>query len=85
MNTTVPNPDDSWAQVELFRWQYGELPKDGNDRRKLDVSEGLRNMAKAIEAGCKGGGREAMPTPFNVCSVLNYAAKLIEFTPNTTP
>lgn len=41
---------ESWAQVELFRWQYGELP-EANDSRPLDVSRGLKVMAAAVAKG----------------------------------
>ena len=71
-NTTHVDANDNWAQVELFRWQYGTLPKSGDDRR-LSVPKGLRGMADAIEAGDK----DNFPTPLNVVSVLRYAADLI--------
>lgn len=73
----IPDPCDSWAQVELHRWQYGSLPQP-NDRRPLDVSAGLQCMADAIETGCKTGATEAMPSPFNVCEVMRYAARLLK-------
>lgn len=76
-----PDANDSWAQVELFRWQYGELPKM-NDMRPLIPADGLRNMAQALEDGMKPDatpeGKAGRPDPFNVCSVMRYAAKLIE-------
>lgn len=68
----LPAPEDSWAKVELWRWQYGTLPQP-DDMRPLDVSEGLRGMAAAI---CKGD-KSNFPTPFNVVAVLEYAAKII--------
>jgi hypothetical protein len=71
------DPNDDWAKVELFRWQYGELPR-GIDHRKLDVSKGLTAMAKAIEDGCKSGDYEKMPAPFNVVSVLQFCARKIK-------
>lgn len=67
-----PTPEDSWAQVELWRWQYGGLP-DANDYRPLDVSKGLQGMANAIKEGDLG----KFPTPYNVVLVLEYAAKLL--------
>ena len=71
----IPDPGDSWAQVELYRWQHGELPgEDGKKEKALSVPAGLRGMAAAITKG----DRENFPTPFNVVSVLEYAAKLIE-------
>jgi hypothetical protein len=77
----IPDPADSWAQVELHRWQYGELPQP-TDMRPLNVAEGLRKMADAIQTGCHREAtaeqRENMPAPFNVCSVMRYAAKLFD-------
>jgi hypothetical protein len=66
------NPEDDWAKIELWRWQYGKLPD--NDR-PLDVSKGLMSMAKAIADGCESGDRSKMPTPFNVCEVLRFCAR----------
>jgi hypothetical protein len=34
------DPGDSWAEVELWRWQYGDLPQP-NDMRPLYVPAGL--------------------------------------------
>lgn len=77
----VPDYNDTWARVELHRWQYGELPQP-SDRRPLVIAEGLRNMAQAIENGCKRDAthadREAMPEPFNVVSVMRFVAKMVE-------
>lgn len=50
----IPSPDDDWARVELWRWQYGDLPQP-DDFRPLDESAGLMAMSKAIENGCKSG------------------------------
>jgi hypothetical protein len=69
----LPDPEESWAQVELWRWQHGELPGPG-DMRPLNVSEGLRGMAAAIETR----DMSKFPSPFNVMTVLRYAAKLLE-------
>ncbi len=68
----LPTPEDSWAKVELWRWQYGTLPRQ-DDMRPLDVSEGLRGMAAAI----RKGDRSNFPTPFNVITVLEYVANVI--------
>ena len=68
----LPDPEESWARVELWRWQYGTLPQS-DDMRPLDVSKGLQGMAAAI----RKGDRSNFPTPFNVIAVLEYAAKLI--------
>lgn len=64
--------DDKWARVELYRWQHGDLPR--KNEKPLSVPEGLRGMAKAIDAGDPA----SFPTPFNVALVLRYAAKMIE-------
>jgi len=68
----LPDPEDSWARVELWRWQYGTLPRP-DDMRPLDVSAGLRGMATAI----RQGNRDNFPSPGNVVAVLEYAAKAI--------
>ena len=68
------DPNDSWAQVELYRWQYGELPPNDETCQKLSVPEGLRAMSAAIEKGDSNN----FPSPYNVISVLRYAAKNIE-------
>lgn len=75
MNDSIilPSPEDNWAEVELWRWQYGELPGQ-DDMRPLIVSEGIIGMAKAIEKGDELN----FPTPMNVISVLRYAAKKIK-------
>jgi hypothetical protein len=69
---SLPSPEDSWARVELWRWQYGSLPQP-DDMRPLDVPAGLRGMANAI----RQGDRENFPSPGNVVAVLEYAAKVI--------
>ena len=79
----IPNPNHSWAQVELFRWQYGVLPA-GDDMRPVDVPTGLRNMAKSIMDGCKTKDPQLMPSPSNLISVMEYAADLIEAKPKST-
>jgi hypothetical protein len=67
--------DDDWAQVELFRWQYGKLPY--NDSRPLNPSIALIKMADAIEEGCrkKTKNHSDMPSPYNVCEVLRYCSR----------
>ncbi|MEQ1862456.1 MAG: hypothetical protein ABMA13_21265, partial [Chthoniobacteraceae bacterium] len=61
------DPNDQWAQVELYRWQHGHLPgEQGTVERPLDVSAGLRGMADAIELGCREEKSEIMPSPSNV-------------------
>jgi hypothetical protein len=67
------DPNDDWAEVELFRWQHGDLPSP-EDRRPLDVPTGLRKMADAIVLG----DRANFPSPHNVVSALRYAAKKLE-------
>lgn len=71
----IPDPNDSWAQVELYRWQYGELPPQDDTCKRLDEPTALRAMADALEEGCKSKNRDAMPSPYNVVSVMRYAAK----------
>ena len=72
----IPDPDDSWAQVELFRWQHGRLPSEETDKQNivLSVPAAMRAMAIALQKGHP----DAMPAVHNTASVLKYAAKLIE-------
>jgi hypothetical protein len=70
---TFPSPDDSWAQVELYRWQYGELPPQDESCKPLDVVRGIEAMANAIEKH----DIKNFPSPVGVMSVLRYAAKLL--------
>lgn len=71
----IPDADDSWSEVELYRWQHGHLPgTPGHEAQPLDVSAGLHGMAKAIELGDSNN----FPTPFNVVEVLKYAARRVE-------
>lgn len=62
-----------WAQVELWRWEFGELPQS-DDTRKQDERVGLRNMAAALLNGDRG----AMPSPYDVATVLEYMADRLE-------
>lgn len=68
----IPDPDDSWAMVELHRWQHGHMPQDPAEQ--LNVPEGLRGMAKAIEVG----NPKNFPAPSNVVDVLRFVAKSLE-------
>lgn len=69
----LPDPEDSWVRVELWRWQYGTLPA-ADDMRPLDVSKGLIGLAAGLMNA----------NPVNVAGVLRYAAKLIRQNPVTT-
>jgi len=70
---TLPTPDDSWAKVELYRWQHGELPSEENEK-PLHIAEGLRGMAAAFRTGKS----EDFPSPFNVMAVLEYTASVLD-------
>ena len=63
----------SWAKVELYRWQHGELPPQDGEEKPLDVPTALREMARALM-----GEKESMPSPQNVASVLNFCADELE-------
>ena len=58
--------NDNWAEVELFRWQHGELPKS-DDTRKLDVCVAAEKMAQACLVG--------KVNPFNAASAIAYLGK----------
>ena len=68
------DPNDDWARVELWRWQYGELPGPGDQMRQLYVPAGLRRMAAAI----KNPDGAEFPTQANTAAVLVYLANLLE-------
>ena len=70
MTHLTGDPTDSWAAVELFRWQYGKLPST-TDMRPLDVPVALRAMAAALLRVSPS----EWPTPQNLSSVLFYVAK----------
>ena len=68
------DPNNDWAQVELYRRQYGELPGEGGKEEKpLDEPLAMERMAEALLSK----NPKKMPSPFNVSSVLKYAASLI--------
>lgn len=73
MGVLTGEANDSWAAVELFRWQYGELPKPG-DLRRMSIPEAMRKMADGFMAKSPSG----WPSPMNLMSVFEYAAKEIE-------
>lgn len=68
------DPEDDWAEVELYRWQYGTLPQNDSSR-KLDVSKALAAMANAFEEGYKSKDASKFPAPFNIQAVLNYCSR----------
>ncbi len=70
--------DKNWAEVELFRWCYGELPKP-TDTRKIDVSRALENIADGIVEGLYEKNEDKIITPNNLCSVLYYLANNYNF------
>jgi hypothetical protein len=70
---SFPDPEDSWARIELWRWQYGTLPA-ADDMRPLDVSKGLIGLAAGLMNA----------NPVNVAGVIRYCAKIIRQNPATT-
>ncbi len=66
----IPDPTESWAIVELYRWQYDELPD--KNAKKLDISKALENMAQKMLIPNKE--KQEIPSPFNVGMVLKYLA-----------
>lgn len=60
--------DDGWAEVELFRWQYGELPQAG-DKRKVDYHLATEIMANNVAEGAV--------SPFNAGSVIAYLGRRV--------
>lgn len=70
----MDNMNKNWAQVELYRWQHGELPSD--NQKDFDEVEGLKNMAASFDK--EHDDTNKWPAPFNVQSVLLYCADRIE-------
>lgn len=70
----TPDPNDSWATVELYRWQWGCLPNQHEPPRSLNIPLAMENMAKALQSR----DTKEMPLPMNVSSVLIYAASLLK-------
>lgn len=58
-------PDLCWAQVELFRHQYGELPKD-NDKRTIDYPKAFTMGAELISKG--------KVDPYNASTIVELAS-----------
>jgi len=68
----IPDVEVSWAKVELYRWQYGELPAE--NEKPLDEALAVRKMAEAIQNIGKPGNTDPVPSPYSVATVLNYLA-----------
>ena len=68
MKEPFSDPEESWARVELFRHQYGELPNSA-DERKLDVKVAAVKMAQAVADG--------KVDTFNAAMVIGYLQTLI--------
>lgn len=66
--------NDSWASVELYRWQHGELPSHESPQKKLDAPAAFRAMARAFLTP----DTSTWPTGGNVASVLCYAARMLD-------
>lgn len=71
IKTLIPNFEDSWAEVELYRWQHNELPTNENSK-PLDISKALEIMGNNMIGN---GDSQQIPSPFNVGAVLLYLAK----------
>ena len=57
-----------WAQVELFRYEYGELPKD-NDKRTIHYCKALSMGADLI--------RNGKVDPYNASTIVEFAAYMV--------
>lgn len=67
--------NDAWAQVELYRWQHGELPpQDQSQCKDLVISKGLHKMADALGSPKP----EDWPQFHALISVLRYTAEQLE-------
>lgn len=66
----IPDASDSFARVELYRIQHGELPLEENSK-PLDEVKALTILANIIDYGRE----ELMPPRYNVACIIRYAAK----------
>lgn len=74
----LPDSDDAWVEVELYRWQHGELPMNYDESKMLEIPKAVRAMAAAIEKGCELRDSKDMPSPVSVYRVMKYLARLVE-------
>lgn len=74
-DTSKYDSGDAWAEIELYRWEHGDLPKANSPA--LNIPAGLRGMAKAIEEGVTSGDMtpKNFPSPQSVVEVLRYVAR----------
>lgn len=61
--------NDTWAEVELWRWQYGHLP-DSSDTQPLDIKIATQKMAEAL--------LEGKVQPFSAASVIKFLGRQFE-------
>jgi hypothetical protein len=74
--------DENWALVELYRWEYGQLPPSCSDDaeeadkepEKVHLKIALNSMADCLA----GNDHDKWPKPFNVASVLRYVARRVK-------
>lgn len=74
----IPDANESFAQVELFLWQYGELPQP-TDTRKIDIGKALNACHDRIFKAGKEKDMKLMPSPIGVASVMKYLADKFDF------
>lgn len=77
--------NEQWALVELYRWQFGELPKMG-EAQPLSVKTAVMKMAESFTQP----NPEKWPAPMNIASVLAYLSTRMvksetQFTAPTEP
>lgn len=65
--TLTGEGNEQWALVELYRWQFGELPKMG-EAQPLSVKTAVMKMAESFTQP----DPEKWPAPMNIASVLAY-------------
>lgn len=59
---------DMWVEVELFRWQYGEMPRRG-DTRRVDIAAALEGVANGLSTG-----DVEVPSSSNLVLVMRWLA-----------
>ncbi len=71
LETLHSTGNDSWARVELYRWQHDKLPTD-NDNQEMIISKALSSAAIKLINPIEG----QTISPLAVASVLMYLSKL---------
>jgi hypothetical protein len=65
---------NDWALVELYRWEYGELPPQDGTAKPLHMTIACEAMAEALT----NPDAPAVPSSFNTGQVLAFAGRKLD-------